>query len=159
MTASEELDALVMALTEKCQRENTYDALYDDAADAITTLRAQLAEALAVNEELQAAVAIAEDYANRAEAERAAQIEVDAGIASFRHDENEIMRATWATPKLTTIEDVAEEIRNQPHDRTALESAIRAAKVEAWKEAADLCQSDGLGYKDDILALIGEATP
>jgi hypothetical protein len=48
LTASEELDALVMALTEKCQRENTYDALYDDAAAAITTLRAQLAEARAM---------------------------------------------------------------------------------------------------------------
>ena len=56
MTASEELDALVMALTEKCQRENTYDALYDDAADAITTLRAQLTEALAVNAAMPAAV-------------------------------------------------------------------------------------------------------
>lgn len=69
----------------------------------------------------------------------AAQIEADAKIASFRHDENEIMRATWATPILTTLEDVAEEIRAQPHSRTALDRLLADAEAKALRRAVAVC--------------------
>lgn len=49
---------------------------------------------------------------------------------------------------------------NDTHDRTALDAAIRAAKVEAWKEAADFIEAAPIGTRqqdrDAILALIGE---
>ena len=76
--------------------------------------------------------------ADRAEVERAAQIEVNAMACS-----------AWGTLSPADMDDgvkwqfdlpdqIAAAIRNQPHDRTALDAAIWAAKVEAWKEAAAL---------------------
>ena len=109
--------------------------------DAITTLRAQLAAETA--------------RADRAEAERAAQIEADAGIC------DEMLGKIWDDEAY----DCAAAIRAQPHDRTALDAAIRAAKVEAWKEAAaaiaefetPMTENCALGHEDAyraILALI-----
>lgn len=133
------------------QHEETFADTERKLREIITTLRAQLAAETA--------------RADRAEAERAAQIEADAGIVAEEAKYQQEIAVTqmtkgipwhsadWAFRKLTDVERL---IRAQPRSSTALDAAIRAAKVEAWKEAADLCQSDGWGYKDDILALIGE---
>lgn len=156
----QELDALVR------DHANKLAALWPDkAADPITTLRAQLAAESMVVESMargavQAAIKLATETAraNRAEAALAAQIEVDAGIARSRHEENEILRATWATPMLTTLADVSDEIRAQPHDRTALGAAIRAAKVEALRKAetATLGLATGRECQLAIRALIAQ---
>jgi len=148
-----ELDALVSDLRDHA---NKLPALWPDkAADAITTLRTQLANALAINEELRAAVAIAEDYAHRAESERAAQIEVDAGIVTG-------FLASWDDANIngSSLRIVLDAIRAQPHDRTALDAVRRAAKVDARKEAADFIEAAPIRTRQQdraaILALIGE---
>lgn len=72
----EELDALVHTLW---HGEVTL-ATVASSADAITTLRAQLAEALEWNGQSAVRAEKAGDRADRAEAALAAQIEVDAGV-------------------------------------------------------------------------------
>jgi len=131
-----DLNALVRDLNQygKCAKNPGIIADYSEelaikAADAITTLRAQLAAET--------------DRANRAEAERAAQIEADAGIAdayvemrdrqiadesekaAHHVDVPQILR--WRAGKIQS-EAIADKIRAQPHDRTALIAAIRDAR-------------------------------
>lgn len=113
--------------------------------EALTTIRAQLAEARAGNralldarDDMERCWREQKTRADRAEAERAAQIEADAGIAdSFN-------------PCAATA------IRNQPHDRTALDAVRQAAKVEAWRKAgvATSGLATGHGCRAAILALI-----
>jgi len=147
----DEINALVDRL------ETMGDVPISVILDAITTLRAQLAAETA--------------RADRAEAERAAQIDADAAICDDLHG------SIWEYDAY----ECALAIRAQPHDRTALDAAIRAAKVEAWREAAYVDWSHGTDALDvapeyltpwqrgfvasqtamraAILALIGEATP
>lgn len=184
----EELDALdeVYDTMMEVQRNPTgaWQAIQDQAA-AITTLRAQLAEARA-NEaalaEIRKTLAAPDDWHpvdavkalkrshDRAEqrvatleaalsianATLAAQIEVDAEIVQFRHDENEIMRNTWATPKLTSLDDVADEIRTQPHDRTALERMLADAREKALREKEDV-QAGAGNQMPDLRSGVQEA--
>lgn len=125
----EELNALVFAL----DHDHPDDIDYRACSTAITTLRAQLAEARAVNEEMQAAVAIAEDYTHRAEAALAAQIEVDAGIACRKCGAS---RAAWL--KCSHIICLGgDAFGNQPHDRTALERHDAKTREKALREAVD----------------------
>jgi len=65
----------------------------------------------------------------RANAATAAAYEVAARVASFRHDENKILRATWATPSLTGLDDVSDEIRAlaTPDQIAALDRMIAEA--------------------------------
>jgi hypothetical protein len=146
-----------------------YPRMLRDGIAAITTLRAQLAEATKLAAagnlialELRVTEGLVEeqrDRADRAEAALAAQIEVDAEIVQFRHDENQIMRNTWVTPKLTSLDDVADEIRNQPHDRTALERHDAKTREKALREAAETAMEHGVAYMTAhkaILALIGK---
>ncbi len=107
---------------------------------SITALRSQLAAET--------------DRADRAEAERAAQIELSARLLDDWAANLRDLKI-YGTPAI--VETCAGMIRAQPHDRTALDAAIRAAKVEAWREAADKLK--GQGYNTavrQILALIGE---
>jgi len=122
---TDRLDALVMRAHRYTYKSGHDDALFVlDLADAITTLRAQLASETA--------------RADRAEAERAAQIEADAAICDDLHG------SIWEYDAY----ECALAIRAQPHDRTALDAAIRAAKVEAWREAAYVDWSHGTDALD-----------
>ena len=158
LSKDEELDALVKRLENVSLQVGVPSRTVLDsdvirsAAAAITTLRAQLAEVIA--------------RAEQAEAERAAQIEADAwqpietAPTDYTHvigiDAKGCIARTWffAPSSLTrewlriglpgkaiwhpTHWKPLHEPDTQPHSRTALDAAIRAAKVEAWKEAADL---------------------
>lgn len=143
-----------------------YHKILRDGISAIATLRAQLADAQAEITRLtdlnstayidghdaakneyrdeiqrlevlnaQLTVMVGEDAVEQIEAAVAAQIEADAEIAAAetamppQHNIKDQWRSNIG-------DDVAAAIRAQPHDRTALDAAIRAAKVEAWKEAA-----------------------
>lgn len=153
-----ELDALVkrlgnVSLQTGFPSRTTIDSdVIREAADAITTLRAQLADALEINEELHATAAIAEDYAHRAEAERAAQIEeigfarllVDTGWSE--HDGDNFTYHRSVVLKLLGILD-----KVLSHDRTALDRY----RETVLREAAD--ELKGQGYNTavrQILALI-----
>ena len=119
-----------------------------DGIAAITTLRAQLAEArverdaMIPPDHVDGLIKLAEPMiyealaaetarADRAEAALAAQIEADAGVAE-NYDET--------CPAFNWPSRIAGRIRAQPHSRTALQAAIRAAKVEAWKKAPNAGQ-------------------
>ena len=154
----DEINALVERL------ETMGDVPVSAILDAITTLRAQLAAET--------------DRANRAEAERAAQIEADAGIADHYANQDYCAMGYPEEGGIAasgTADMIRREIRAQPHDRTALEAATRAAKVEAWRLAASvaanacLVEPDGGSPTEEerlvcdeacrrIMALIGEAT-
>ena len=102
--------------------------------------------------------------ADRAEAALAAQIEADAEICTYIIDNYDCMKADKETYQPMWVQKVAkgmvslarQDIRNQPHDRTALQSAIRAAKVEAWRKAevATLGLATGHACRATIRALI-----
>lgn len=158
----EELDALVVCLRELAM----YYEVATEAESAITTLRAQLAEARAERDvwEIDAkrnhqAAEIEFARAEQAEASLAAQIEVDAEIA-LSHC-YAIMSATDADARATMIHCA---IRNQPHDRTALDRMLAEAREKALREAAAICKADfdckkslGVGVEpqhEAILALI-----
>ena len=147
------------------------------ALEIITTLRAQLAEARAERDiwEIDAkrnhqAAEIEFARANRAEAALAAQIEVDAGIAGCY--DLSIMSSTEADARAQAI---ARHIRNQPHDRTALDRVVaeslaaqqegfidvvayatKEAREKALLDAVDACRLyDAWGEcRKAILALI-----
>ena len=175
------------------QHEETFADTERKLRETITTLRAQLAEARAVNEEMQAAVAIAEDYmhraeqrvatleaaikikggnehaptqdaydaacrsineqrarADRAEAALAAQIEADAEIAEDLNDY--IWDYSTGNRGRIGSDPAADAIRNQPHDRTALDRY----REKVLREAAEILDDEGwLGMSmHRILALI-----
>lgn len=139
----EELDALVHTLW---HGEVTL-ATVASSADAITTLRAQLADARAERDAMihpdhvEGLVKLAEPMiyealaaetarADRAEAALAAQIEVDAEIADL-----------FSGCNYCAVEMCATAIRAQPHDRTALDRyrekvLLEAAQTVAWHSVA-----------------------
>ena len=174
----EELDALVQMLQQRNKSKHGYTGhpLYNrnglQAADAITALRAQIArreemhdcamkerddatlyadEQKARADRAEAALgkeredrandqkSFLENFAKLADetlAERAAQIDADAGIAyEVAHNTNDISK-------------IRDAIRNQPHDRTALDRMLAEMRVGALSEAADLgdtsCNNGGL---------------
>ena len=120
----EELDALVHTLW---HGEVTL-ATVASSADAITTLRTQLAEANA--------------RADRAEAALAAQIEADASIADYYADQDYCAMGYPEEGGIAasgTADMIRRDIRSQPHDRTALEryreTVLRelAKTVRGWR--------------------------
>jgi hypothetical protein len=161
----EELDALdeVYDTMMEVQRNPTgaWRAIQDQA-DAITTLRAQLAEARA-NEaalaEIRKTLAAPDDWHpvdavkalkrshDRAEAALAAQIEASAGIANAaaKHAAGKATKAKALGSDLArSWSDVqshmmlwADAIRSQPHDRTALDRHDAKTREKALREAAD----------------------
>lgn len=120
----EELDALVFAL----DHLHPDDISSRDCSDAITALRAQLADALAERDNAVAIAADALTRANRADAERAVQIEVDADIA-----------LTYPVPIGCTKAaiEIASQITHQPHDRTALDRMLAEADRTGYQRAHD----------------------
>lgn len=156
----DEINALVERL------ETMGDVPVSAILDAITTLRARLADANARADRaefnaVQLTVMVGDDAVEQIEAAVAAQIEADAGIAvaETAMPPQHNIKDQWRS---NIGDDVAAAIRAQPHDRTALDAAIRAAKVDAWKEAADLpTRTERLGGQnyayvrvEEILALI-----
>jgi len=149
----EELDEMAVDLSHTGELSMLYRC---EIADAITTLRAQLAEAHKDGSQLAAWHCLFDDgktgivcddwgnqycamqrRADRAEAALAAQIEVDAGICS-----------AWGTLSPADIDDgvkwqfdlpdqIAASIRAQPHDRTALDRMLAEAREKALREAYD----------------------
>ena len=125
---NEELDALLAQATgrsEFCRDRGEVKTpdLIDNMVAAITTLRAQLADARSGNKALLDARDDMERCwreqkarADRAEAALAAQIEVDAGIADCY--DLSVMSSTEADLRAQAI---ARHIRAKPHDRTALD--------------------------------------
>lgn len=181
----EELNALVRdaVLAADCMQETgtfeTGQGILHDCARAITTLRAQLAEARAENEKRGREVNVARygqpDFAwsihkealadeaaraDRAEAALAAQIEVDA--AMFDNDMN-LSKQICCNGQMcgcrgaTAGEYVTHAIRNQPHDRTALDRHDAKTREKALREAAQACDWGDI-YGDNavrtIIALI-----
>lgn len=177
MTQDAELDALEnnLAVRGKQDREMSNHYVHRMEVDrvaaksAITTLRAQLAEAHKDGSQLAAWQCLFDDgktgivcddwgnqycamqrRADRAEAALAAQIEVDAGIAGCY--DLSIMSSTEADARAQAI---ARHIRNQPHDRTALDRMLVEAREKALREAADELRGQGYGNAvRTILALI-----
>lgn len=144
-----ELDALVSEIA-KLAWSNA-----DVATAAITTLRTQLAEVqakLAVSNEI--GLALEEDAgqqrarANRAEAALAAQIEADAGIcadlylAALRDSDNDLS-SPWKSHKASAYGTALQAIRNQPHDRTALDRMLAEAEARGYQFAADEAKRSG----------------
>jgi len=138
----EELDALVkQAMDRAIERlQNLHShagrpawdqVICEELSEPITTLRAQLAEANA--------------RADRAEAALAAQIEVDAEICTYIIKNYDCMKADKETYQPMWVQKVAkgmvslarEDIRNQPHDRTALERMLAETREKALREAYD----------------------
>ena len=143
----EELDALVKRLTDPpFGTETSERLLMASAADAITALRAQLARREEMHEcameERDDATLYADEQkarADRAEAALAAQIEVDAGVLDAVAD-------NWSCghmpPHCDCARDIeqwrfaADEIRNQPRDRSALDHIIADTRAKALRDAA-----------------------
>ena len=89
----------------------------------------------------------------------AAQIEADAGILQAVADNWDCGHSDSRYCRCAELAEqwgiAADEIRNQPHDRTALDAVRRATKVEAWREAADELKGQGYYTADrHIIALI-----
>lgn len=149
----EELDALVRRMESVSLQVGVPSRTILDsdvirkAAEAITALRAQLARREEMHDcamkERDDATLYADEQkarADRAEAALAAQIEVDAGVLDAVAD-------NWSCghmpPHCDCARDIeqwrfaADEIRNQPHDRTALDRIIAATRAEALRDAAD----------------------
>lgn len=171
----EELDALVVWLEElPCCHDGPHEtsarckSCEKTVADAITTLRTQLAEAKADKEKLgrelnlarygqpdfswqvhKEALAEANARADRAEAALAAQIEVDAMLAEKRYDRCERDNVGPCYLRKCAIGAV---IRYQPHDRTALDRMLAEAREQALRDAADEMEDERA--KQAILALI-----
>jgi len=114
----EELDALVDRMLMPGEVEDDVCIL---GADAIRTLRVQLADVQA--------------RADRAEAERAAQIERDAGIA-LKH-RNNLNALTSLPPQSAAAWNIYNEIRAQAHDRTALDRMLAEVREKALREAIE----------------------
>ena len=141
-TTDEELDALVgrmSKLADDMEKHATYD--WDEHEDVrailnvITALRAKLTAANA--------------RADRAEAALAAQIKADAGIADDYTPEKHSGMTLQAH---VTGRNIATAIRNQPHDRTALDRLLADAKAKALRRAADEMEDERA--KQAILAMI-----
>lgn len=158
----EELDALVEYLRGK-------GFISQCEADAITALRTQIAEAKAEKERLgrelnlarygqpdfswqvhKEAIAEANARVERAKAALAAQIEADAMLAEKSYDRCERDNVGPCYLRKCAIGAV---IRNQPHDRTALDRLIAEARKKALREAADMFDADS-NIAHTILALI-----
>jgi len=148
---------------------DTAYSLASYALAALTALRAQRAEAWAAVKLTAEISEKAFARADRAEAALAAQIEADAGLIDAEAKyQQEIAVAQmskgipwqsseWAFRKLT---DAAEEIRNQPHDRSALDRHDADTRAKALREAAD--ELKGQGYNTavrQILAMIEGGKP
>lgn len=88
---------------------------------------------------------------DRAEAALAAQIERDAGIA-LKH-RNNLNALTSLPPQSAAAWDIYNEIRAQPHGRTALDRMLAEAREKALREAADMFDADS-NIAQTILALI-----
>lgn len=94
-------------------------------------------------------------HVDRAKAALAAQIEVDAGIADDYTPEKHSGMTLQAH---VTGRNIASAIRNQPHDRTALDRLLADAEAKALRKAADEMEDERA--KQAILAMItkeGEA--
>lgn len=153
---------------ENCaKRDSRLASDWEDAAAAITALRAQLAEAKAEKEKLgrelnlsrygqpdfswqvhKEALAEANARADRADAERAAQIEVDAGLidALYRmalKDSDADLSSPWKSHKASAYGTALQAIRNQPHDRTALDRMLAEAEARGYQLAADEAKRSG----------------
>ena len=94
------------------------------------------------------------DRADRAEAERAAQIEADARICEaerklWDRGYNTSSTGFCVCRSLANVRDV---IRNQPHDRTDLDRMLAEAREKALRDAADEMEDERA--KQAILALI-----
>jgi hypothetical protein len=106
-------------------------------------------------EALTAALTAANARADAAEAALAAQIEVDAAIARGHGTE-------WTHDKETPPgEAIAWCIRNQPHDRIALERLIAKAEADALRKAAAVVEAydrqDGGAAKAILAEIKGES--
>ena len=133
-------------------------------------LRAQLASATygrevaeACNRGLVRLNEATQERADRAEAALAAQIETDAGVLDAVAD-------NWSCghmpPHCDCARDIeqwrfaADGIRNQPHDRTALDRIIADTRAEALRDAAKVCDKNehvsGWVSRDAILATINK---
>lgn len=184
----EELDALVARLKQlegrmSFQSQNIAGASACRlAADAITTLRARLAEVKAEKEKLgrelnlarygepdfawqthKEALAEANARADRAEAALAAQIEADAGIADMlvksadaamqlATDDEHSVKVGVASQK-AMAQRISAFIRNQPHDRTALDRLLAEAREQALREAGELVRSTAYTSNGDSRSL------
>lgn len=175
----EELDALALRLLDWPMCEwNSVIQMRKDASTAITALRTRLAE---VQEDRDAGAA---DYcalmerhdaekvrADRAEAERAAQIEVEPVAWRWESCANsQGWNTRYGCEKPTPsdyITDIVPLYATQPHDRSALDRMLAEAREKALREAAELCSSirqriangpmpEGarFDYEQSILALI-----
>lgn len=183
-----ELDALdeVYDTMMEVQRNPTgaWQAIQDQA-DAITTLRAQLAEAqkernavVATLVEISRWWAKEETRADRAEqrvatleAALAAQIEADAGmieriVTEARQEVGSIKLSKVDAAVVEMLSGIAKAIRNQPHDRTALdryrEKVLREAYDSLFKHPGFIHAISGQKFRavkledaaEGILALI-----
>ena len=123
-----------------------------EAADRIEQLEAQAKERGVFIAAVWSAVAFTADRTvaelreslTRANAATAAAYEAAAQVALLRHDENQTMRATRATPKLTGLDDVAEEIRAlaAPDQTAALDRMITVAEARGMERAAGIVNTD-----------------
>ena len=100
--------------------------------------------------EIGRSLAEANSRADRAEAERAAQIDVDAELV--RSMDNGRSDDEWLDYNLALLR-AFDKIRRQPHDRTALDRMLAEAREKALREAADMFDADS-NIAQTILALI-----
>lgn len=150
---NKELDALIDKLRDgDCCSEMSCNC--DASADAITTLHAQLAEAqaeiTATNagwEKTSIVLAGANARADRAEqrvatleAALAAQIDADAALCD---DSMKALQAIDAAKgEILVAHALGLRIRNQPHDRTALDRVIAQTREKALREAAQVLDDE-----------------
>lgn len=169
-----ELDALVQRLDDMSDISRDHAAglldlghkvAVNQAKSAITTLRAQLAEAQRLMRLERTIADKNADRADRAEAALAAQIEADA--AMFDNDMN-LSKQICCNGQMcgcrgaTAEEYVTHVIRNQPHDRTALDRYREKVLREAAAVELQYFDEDGnmsmrklpFRTKNTILALI-----
>lgn len=87
----------------------------------------------------QLTVMVGEDAVDQIEAAVAAQIEEACAVidAHAEHDQSFCCDGRECGCQGASVHDMMKHFIRQPHDRTALDAAIRAAKVEAWEEAAN----------------------
>ena len=93
---------------------------------------------------------------NRAEAALAAQIEADARIADCYADQDYCALGYPEDGGIAasgTADMIRREIRNQPHDRTALDRIIAATRAEALRDAAKKATSFLVGDPQNGIAL------
>lgn len=148
----EELDEMARDLCHTGELSMPYRC---EISDAITTMRAQIADQKRFKDRIIAEASdaleaigkrcdAANARADRAEAEKAAQIEADAGIADRAADADhkymlkypdEANRYDFSRHR---AECIASAIRAQPHDRSALDRMLAEAREKALRDAASL---------------------